>query len=522
MPRLFEFFVVALACFLVSTLLTWLVRNQAIRREWLALPRLDRWHREPTALFGGVAIYAVLTVGLLATRPISRTLVGLLLLSAVMFTTGLIDDIRHLRPQAKLVVQLVCGLLLYSFGYHFNEAFPWWADLFIVVFWVVAVTNAVNLLDNMNGLAAGIAVIAAVFRFMFYRETGNVDGATTTVVFAGAVAGFLVFNYPRASIFMGDAGSFTIGFTLAALNLSSAEAYTKSVFSVLFFPVLLLAIPILDTAFVSVVRHFSGRAISQGGRDHMSHRLVAVGLSETQAVLALWGISALSGGVASVLYKVGFSYAWFGAALMALAFLLFSIVLGRVRVYDEEDVDRSETRSRPSFLLLSEFPYKRQVLWVFVDASTVVLSMYGACLILFGGGADWAREAARFARIAPIAVASTLIGVLANGLYRSDQQNLSAPEWWLIVRGTTVGFGITTAVALLGLSANGDPLGTLVISWLATIGSMAATRLFVNRFESLLKARAAAQVEKPSLPGRYDNEPPDGHLIVNKEEQTVV
>jgi UDP-GlcNAc:undecaprenyl-phosphate GlcNAc-1-phosphate transferase len=503
-------------------LLTWLVRNQAVRREWLALPRLDRWHREPTALFGGVAIYAVLVAGLLATRPMSRTLIGLLLLSAVMFTTGLVDDIRHLRPQAKLVVQLVCGLLLYSFGYHFNEAFPWWADLFIVVFWVIAITNAVNLLDNMNGLAAGIAVIAAVFRFGFYRETGNVDGAFSTVVFAGAVAGFLVFNYPRASIFMGDAGSFTVGFTLAALNLSSGEAYTKSVFSVLFFPVLVLAIPILDTAFVSVVRHFSGRAISQGGRDHMSHRLVAVGLSETQAVLALWGISALSGTVASVLYRVGFSYSWFGAALLALGFLLFSIVLGRVRVYDEEGVDRSETRRRPSFLILSEFAYKRQVLWVFVDASTVVLSMYGAYLLRFGGGPDWASEAARFARIAPIAVASTLIGVLANGLYRSDQQNLSASELRSITRGTAVGFGITFSVVLLGLSANGYGLTTLVIAWVGTIASMAATRLFVNRFETVLKARAAAQSKQLLAAGRYDKQEADGHLIVKNEKQTVV
>ena len=155
MPRLAEFLAIAVGCFLASALLTWLVRGVATRRGWLALPRVDRWHREPTAMFGGVAIYATFVAGLLVTRPLSRSLIALLLLSTVMFVAGLVDDTRHLRPQPKLVVQLACGLLLYSFGYHFNEAFPWWADLFIVVFWVVAITNAVNLLDNMNGLAAG-------------------------------------------------------------------------------------------------------------------------------------------------------------------------------------------------------------------------------------------------------------------------------------------------------------------------------------------------------------------------------
>jgi FlaA1/EpsC-like NDP-sugar epimerase len=173
-------------------------------------------------------------------------------------------------------------------------------------------------------------------------------------------------------------------------------------------------------------------------------------------------------------------------------------------------------------LILSEFPYKRQVLWVFVDASTVVLSMYGAYLLRFGGGPDWASEAARFARIAPIAVASTLIGVLANGLYRSDQQNLSAPEFWSIARGTIAGFGVTFIVVLLGLSANGYGLTTLVIAWVGTIASMAATRLFVNRFESVLIARAAAQSEQLSAAGRYNKQEPDGHLIVKNEKQTAV
>ena len=365
-----------------------------------------------------------------------------------MFAVGLVDDARHLRPHTKLAVQLTCGLLLYSAGYHFNDGFPWWADLSIVVFWVVAITNAVNLLDNMNGLAAGIALIAGAFRLLWYRETGNIDGAITSAVFMGSVAGFLMFNYPRASIFMGDAGSFTVGFVLAALNLSNGQVYSKSLFSVLLFPVLVLAIPILDTTFVSVVRYFSGRAISQGGRDHLSHRLVAVGLSDAVAVLLLWAVSTAAGFIAFAMYKVGFSYAWFGTALLALGLVLFSVVLGRVRVYDEEALPAAGADRRPGFRLPSEFRYKRQVLWVFVDASTIVLAIYGSYLLLFGEGAEWARELGRFARVTPVSVATVLLGLLLRGIYRTDWQHFSRHVAWSIVVAVTLGLVIPLVSSL--------------------------------------------------------------------------
>ena len=139
--------------------------------------------------------------------------------------------------------------------------------------------------------------------------------------------------------------------------------------------------------------YFSGRAISQGGRDHVSHRLVAVGLSDAVAVLLLWGVSTAAGLIAFVMYKIGFSYAWFGTALLALGFVLFSVVLARVRVYDEDAVPvAAGTDRRPGFRLPSEFRYKRQVLWVLVDASTIVLAIYGSYLLLFG---RWPRMGER-------------------------------------------------------------------------------------------------------------------------------
>ena len=384
MPSGAQLALVVAQTFLVAAMATWLIRGAARRRGWLAPPRPDRWHREPTALYGGVGIFAGFALGLLWHVPWSPFMGALLVLTGIMFVTGLVDDATDIRPQTKIVLQLVGGLLLYAADFHFNSAFAWWLDMGIVVFWVVAITNAMNLLDNMNGLAAGTAVIAGVSRLLLFHQTGNVEGVLASAVFIGAVLGFLVFNFPRASIFMGDGGSFTIGFALAALNLTNGESYSKSVFSIFVFPVMALALPIFDTTLVSVARYFSGRAISQGGRDHASHRLVAIGLSETSAVLMLWTISAAAGVIAYLLYNVGFSYAMFAVAILVLGLALFGAVLSRVRVYPE-GTEPDGPASAWGFTLPGELLYKRQMLWVILDGITVVLALSVAVALVRNG-----------------------------------------------------------------------------------------------------------------------------------------
>jgi UDP-GlcNAc:undecaprenyl-phosphate GlcNAc-1-phosphate transferase len=474
----------ALVTFLASAALTLLVRTVARRRKWLALPREDRWHREPTALFGGVGIYLAFTLGLLVFVPWSRTLAGLVTLGTVMFLTGIVDDVRDLKPQSKLVVQLTCGVLLYTFGYHFNDGFPWWIDLAVVVFWVVAITNALNLLDNMNGLAAGIAIIAGVFRLLLYVRTGYDEGAIASAVFIGAVAGFLVFNFPRATIFMGDAGSFIIGFALAALNLTSSQAFSKSVFSILFFPVLVLAIPIFDTAFVSVQRYFSGRAVSQGGRDHTSHRLVAVGLSETAAVVILWAISIAAGATAYVLYAVGFSYAWFIGTLLILGLVLFGVVLGRVRVYPD---DAPAVESRPGFLLPSEWRYKRQSLWVFLDLLTIVLALYAAALLVAPNAAT-SGNLFEAGRLAPVTVAAVLLTLFVRGLYRVDWQDIGVREVRTIAGGAAIGLAAAWLLDATVFPSQQVGPRVFIAGWGAIVIGLGGTRVFVRTLDEKIRA----------------------------------
>lgn len=478
----------ALVTFVISAAATWLVRRQARRRGWMVNPRPDRWHREPTALFGGVAIFLALASGFLLLTPLAPPLPAFLVLSTGLFLVGLADDAWELRPQAKLVAQIASGLFLHLAGFHFNVDFPWLLDLAFVVFWVVAITNAMNLLDNMNGLCAGVAVIAAVFRWLFYVQDGNAAGAEMSAIFLGAVAGFLVFNFPRASIFMGDSGSFVIGFALAALNLTSSEAYSKGLFSILFFPVLVLAIPIFDTTFVSMVRWFSGRAVSQGGRDHTSHRLVAVGLSETMAVLILYAISIASGTVAFVLYQVGFSYAWFVVAMLVMGLLLFGVFLASVKVYPEDEVPWDLARRAPGgFTIVTDFQYKRLVLWVLVDTLTLLVAWYLAFVLRFGESAAWSVELDRFTRSAPVAVAAVLLGLFVQGLYRADWQHFSLHEVRAIVAGSVLGLGATFAALTVAQGLGSYPISIFVVAFGATVLMLAGTRLFVRTLADSLR-----------------------------------
>jgi len=197
-----------------------------------------------------------------------------MLLALVMGAVGLVDDIRPLRPQVKLVAQIVLAGLLVERDFVLRLTGVPLLDVVLTLIWVVGVTNAFNLLDNMDGLAAGMAVIAGVFRFALFLLEGDLAAATMSAAFVGAVLGFLVRNAPPAKIFMGDAGSLFLGFFLSGLSLVvDAAYYSRGMTAVLAVPVLLVLIPIFDTTFVTVTRLLRGQPVSQGGRDHTVERI---------------------------------------------------------------------------------------------------------------------------------------------------------------------------------------------------------------------------------------------------------
>jgi len=323
--------------FLLAVLLTPLAARLARSTGAVAKAKDNRWHSRPTPMLGGIA-FALATLAAIAIFvPLRREYAVVIAGSAVLFVTGLIDDFVHIRPYQKLIGQLLAAALAVGFGL----VLPWTpyspANLFITLFWLVGITNAVNMLDNMDGLAAGVSAIAAVFLALTFLQNQQPSAALMLIALAGALGGFLVYNRHPASIFMGDCGSMFIGFFLASMALAThtGGGRSRSVIAVLAVPVLVLVVPIFDTTFVTVMRKLAGRAASQGGRDHTSHRLVALGLSERHAVWMLYSFAAAAGMIAILVRRAPLVLSLAAIGLFTLVLALTGIRLARVRVYED-------------------------------------------------------------------------------------------------------------------------------------------------------------------------------------------
>jgi UDP-GlcNAc:undecaprenyl-phosphate GlcNAc-1-phosphate transferase len=414
--------------FAAATVLTLAVRFVARKRNLVAKPRPDRWHKKPTALFGGVGIFLAFVLTTLFYRgPHAPGRNLLLLCSGGMFLLGFIDDLVQLKPYAKLVGQIILCSAVTMFGLRLNWVPSIPIDQALTVFWLVGITNAINLLDNLDGLAGGIALIASLYLVYFCHVSGYVAAASLTAAFAGAVAGFLVFNFNPASIFMGDCGSLFLGFFLGAITLVNNEhgGTRRNVVAVLAIPVLLLLIPIVDTTLVTISRRMAGRPVSQGGRDHTSHRLVALGLSERSAALTLWTLAGLSGAVAVLVRNLS----WMMGALLVPTFfmlcLFFAVFVGHVKVY-QPVADEQEGRGRALLPTLADFTYKRRVFEVLCDLALSVLAYWAAFLLRFDGEPSTVYYH-QFINSLPIVtglqIATFLLLGLYEGLWRYTSMN---------------------------------------------------------------------------------------------------
>lgn len=282
------------ASFAIALSLTFLLVRLASRLPELARTSADRLHVAPTPVWGGVAIFLSF-MGVAWSRGMLTADGGLVLSGCGIFLLGLADDVWKLRPRWKLLGEIVCALTPISFVTHHPLTGLAPLDLAIAALWMLGVTNAFNLLDNINGLSAGTALLVAVLQVPFYLEHRDPSRALESLAFCGAALGFLVFNFPKGRIFMGDSGSLFIGFWLASRTLTGTEVSGKQEFSSLLFPLLVMVVPIWDTTLVTLTRLLRGRPVSVGGTDHLSHRLVAYGFTQKNAVLALWSCTLLSG-----------------------------------------------------------------------------------------------------------------------------------------------------------------------------------------------------------------------------------
>lgn len=436
MSRLITFYLIALA---LSLALTPLCRLVAHRLGVVAKPKEDRWHKRPTAMFGGVAI-AVTTLCLgLALAP-DAWLWQLLGCGLVIAGFGLADDVLSLKPSTKLIVQITVASALLFFGFRLPWTGSLVGDSMLTLFWIVGITNSFNLLDNMDGLCAGTTLIAGLFLVlgMFYH-TGATPPAVYLATLLGATTGFLVYNFHPASIFMGDTGSLFLGLNLAALTLLAGQSGTgpSGVVSVVAGPVLLLSIPIFDTTFVTVMRLLSGRRPSQGGRDHSSHRLVAIGLPEPTAVAVLWALAVFGGGIALSLQFKNQGWTWILASTFFIAMIIFAVYLARIRVYEDVDLERvPATGFTP---LLANFIYKRRVAEVLLDLCLIPVAYYSAYHLRFGEADAFFLNYQFFLQSLPIVLACQLIALFVVGGYRGTWRFFGMMDAVVFAKGVLLG-----------------------------------------------------------------------------------
>jgi UDP-GlcNAc:undecaprenyl-phosphate GlcNAc-1-phosphate transferase len=436
---------------LVSLALVPVARLVSVRLGYVATPRADRWHKRPVALFGGVAM--ALTLFLCAAGFGLVTAIPVLVVTAgATFLTGFVDDVVSLKPSTKLIAQIALASTLLFFDYRLNWLHSITFDGLLTLIWIVGLTNAFNLIDNMDGLCGGIAMVvgAALLIDLLPGAAGTraFFEVRYLAILLGATGGFLVYNLHPASIFMGDAGSLLLGFSFAAVTLSGGRQTPgrSDVLSIVAGPVLVLLIPILDTTLVTVSRALSGRGTAQGGRDHSSHRLVAIGLSERRAVALLWALAAVGGALG---VGVGnYSQKW-SVLLTAFAFLiamvLFAAYLAGIRVYDEADV-----RAKPGAFtpIVVEFMYKRRVAEVVLDFCLVVMCYYAAYRMRFEDPVEFMMNFQMFTRSLPVIVGAQMIAFFAVGVYRGIWRHFGMMDTLVVARGVGVGVMLAMLVIL--------------------------------------------------------------------------
>lgn len=478
-----------LSALLLGVILTPLASQLGRRWGKIALPRQDRWHQRPTPIMGGSAIFLAFCISLVLRGFIAPTeanqLLEILAICTVIFMLGLYDDFRQLSPQAKLVGQILASTLAISLGYTTeffsprieNSVIAQLPNILLTYFWLVGITNAINLLDNMDGLAGGICLIAALILSFFFWQSGDQVLLAVSLSIAGGVLAFLFFNFPPASIFMGDSGSLFLGFSLALLSIAR-QPQASNVFAVIAVPTLLFLLPILDTALVTVTRILRGQSPLQGGRDHTSHRLIAFGLNERQAVLVLYFIALLSGLLAATLESIQYWFSLVLVPLLVISLALLAGYLGGLKV-----ISSTSTSGKSSAItrIILDLTIKWRLLEILLDFFLIGIAYYLAILAYYRFSIN-ANHLNLYLSSLPFAIGLSLLIFYLFGIYRGLWRYLDA---WDLGRFALASVCGSLALGLLIYLVNRNfqtdwsaafPTGVLVLFWVFLLFGLAASR----------------------------------------------
>lgn len=336
---------------IISLLMTPVAKKIAIRVGAVDIPKDNRRvHNKPIPSMGGIAIYISVVITALLFLKIDKALISILIGGTIIFISGLIDDLRDISPRTKLAFQIIAAIVLIFGGIKIDaitNPFTKTSNLIglngfaipITIFWVVGITNTLNLIDGLDGLAAGVAMIASLSFLFVANKLHSSPVMVMSAIVAGSCLGFLPYNFNPAKIFMGDTGALFLGFMLAALSI---EGVMKSVATIaVIVPIIILGVPIFDATFAIFRRLLNGRSIAEADKGHLHHRLLKLGLTQRQTVLILYTISAVFGICAILIAKANSKRAVIFSVIVFVITILLAGKMGLISKergdYDEED-----------------------------------------------------------------------------------------------------------------------------------------------------------------------------------------
>jgi len=487
--------------FAICLILTPIVRQIALKKGWMACPAEDRWHNKPTALFGGIAIYLAVAIPLFVISDFSATFLPMTtpqnaaiasfapvfcIAITLVFLLGFADDVFRLKPQSKLLGQILIASFIAFLGFRLQWVTSLTLDTLLTIFWIVGITNAFNLLDNMDGLCAGTGIIAAVFLAIILSGT-NPEYARCAAILAGASAAFLVYNFNPASIFMGDCGSLMIGFGISLLSLGLPGMNAGNSMTSIAVPVMIAMVPILDTTMVTLVRLLSGRKASTGGKDHTSHRLVLMGFSEKKAVLFLYGVGLISGTAALFVSRSDTFTSPSVIIPLMLSILLMGIYLSQLRVYPEKEF--SVLRGRIFTPILVELTYKKQIVLVILDFCLISFSYYLSYRLRFDSP-HFPYYFKVFLKSLPAVIACKLTAFFLMGVYRGLWGYLSSNDVAVYLKASTLASFLSIAAVTFAYRFEDFSKGIFIMDWFITTGAILGTRGFFRLTGDAMKRKA--------------------------------
>jgi UDP-GlcNAc:undecaprenyl-phosphate/decaprenyl-phosphate GlcNAc-1-phosphate transferase len=477
-------FVAPVVALLLAAVLIPVARRFALEMDLVAQLDKDRWHKAPVPFLGGAVVVGVFVIVGHFFGAHSWLLIGALALCAV----GLVDDIVSLEPRTKLLCELPLALM--AVVWVSVPAFlPWGVQQIALALWILTAINSFNLIDGLDGLAAGVGIIATIAVAVIAAAHKSPAEALTALSLCGALGGFLLYNFSPAVIYLGDSGSLPIGFVLGVMSLEAVRYAGESKLAILATPALLLAVPIIDTSIVTVTRLATGRGISKRGLDHCHHRLHRLGLSQKRVSLVLWAL-----GAAGAAWAVLICLAWKPMIVTvlpacALMFATLGLFLANLS-FEHEQPGRVYDAVPGVGRVILKLTYQQRVVEFALDFLVISAAYYLAVLIDHNFQVSW-PTVARYSRELPLICLGAYTAFLVTGTYKHMWRYASVEAAVrFVVAGALAGVLAAMVTAAMGAWI---PASMLVVFAILAANLLVATRMSFRILRSVLNYFAAPE-----------------------------